>query len=614
MPIHRVVLAIVIALVCAVRGTGTDRHQSVGSHPTSVPARDSTGQATGTATITGTVVTLSSGEPITDASVTLYASTFAGGRTSMTTDGQGRFQFSRLAAGRYTVGAVKAGFVNVVFGERLYGRGGRAIPLRDGEYRDIRLQLPHPSVITGRTVDENGRPAVGAFVRAVRFSMAAGYRRAVPGGSANTDSRGVFRIPSLNPGEYAVCASTQATAPLNDSQRIRMEIDRERRGAAYVLGPGGVEAQKRVAPRLAELEAHLPPFVPPVRGYAPVCYPTSASSPTRITLAPDEERSGVDMRFALTRLARVEGRVTGTPPDNRDLDLIWLVSADDVRDPVPYATRPDFDGRFSFTNIPPGRYDLFVHSAVNGPSHSPRIGAATEVVVADEDISTVVLNLQPGVTVSGHVVFRGARPESAADVITRGDLQIRLDRAVPGPLARWPRLSSTRPDASGQFVLHDVFPGEYRVTASQREQTGWFEDTTMIPGADVTGQLLEVNRQNITGVTVTLTDWRGAEISGTITTDKGEPAPEYFILVYPTDEKYWTPYSYRLYGTRANQDGEFTIGHLRAGSYRLATILDAEFGAWFDPAFLRRIDADSMALSIASDEKKVLNLRVPSDR
>jgi hypothetical protein len=158
-----------------------------------------------------------------------------------------------------------------------------------------------------------------------------------------------------------------------------------------------------------------------------------------------------------------------------------------------------------------------------------------------------------------------------------------------------------------------VMPGEYRISASHREATGWFVDTTMIPGADVTGQLVEVKKQDLKGITVTLTNQR-AEISGTIMTDKGEPAPEYYILVYPSDEKYWNPYSGRLFGARAKDDGTFVMGGLPAGSYRLATILDAELSAWFDHAFLRRIDPASMAVSIANEERKVLSLRVPGDR
>lgn len=122
-----------------------------------------------------------------------------------------------------------------------------------------------------------------------------------------------------------------------------------------------------------------------------------------------------------------------------------------------------------------------------------------------------------------------------------------------------------------------------------------------------------VKRQDVTGIVVTMTN-RRAELSGTIVTDKGEPASEYFILLYPSDETYWTPYSGRLYGTRAKQDGTFVISGLHAGRYRLATLLDAEFGAWFEPAFLHRIDSGSMAVSISGNERKVMNLRVAGDR
>jgi hypothetical protein len=561
---------------------------------------------TGTVRISGTVVGLSSDQPVGDATVSIYARIFPDGRKSTTTDNQGRFVFGDLPAGRYMVGASKTGFVNVLHGQRRVGGAGRAIPVRDGESQHIRLQLPRTSVITGMIVDERGSPAVNASVRVLRFSMAYGYRRADTAGSGTTDDRGIYRIHSLQPGDYAVCASTRATRPLNETQRLRMEIDGQRRRAAYVLGPAGVQVQKDLAPRLAALEARLPARVEPVLGYAPTCHPGTGALPSMVSVAPEEERSGVDFQFALTRLARVEGIVSSVPDADPQIDPIMMINVDDSLSGSTESVRHDLDGRFTFTDVPPGRYRLLLRGTTGGTEPGGRLRADADVTVADDDIDNVVLQLQKPATVAGQVIFHGT-PPPALSVVAR--VQIRIDPAVPGPLSVYSGTSPATPDESGRFVLANVSPGEYRISASSGEPIGWFMDEATIAGQDVLDQPLTVKpSESVTAVVVTLTN-RRAELSGTIVNDQGEPAPEYFILVYPTDERFWT--MRRIYGTRAKPDGKFAVTALRGGSYRVATLLDVEYGAWFDPSFLKQLESASMPLTIADGEKKTLNLHVP---
>jgi hypothetical protein len=314
----------------------------------------------------------------------------------------------------------------------------------------------------------------------------------------------------------------------------------------------------------------------------------------------------VDLEFVRSRLARVAGIVTGIPDPDADIDPIMLINVDETSSSTE-SVRADIEGRFLFTNVPPGRYRLLLRATTGRPQAAGRLGATADVTVAgDGDIDNVVLQLQKPVTVAGQVIFKGT-PPPAPSVMAR--VQIRTDPAVPGPLSMYSAVSPATPDLEGRFVLANVFPGEYRISASWREEIGWFMDEATIAGQDVLEQPLTIKpADNVTGVVVTLTN-RRAGLAGTIINDQGEPAPEYYILVYPTEERFWT--MRRIYGTRAKPDGSFAVTGLRGGSYRVATLLDPDFGAWFEPAFLRQLEGTSMPLTIAEGEKKALNLRVP---
>ena len=280
----------------------------------------------GGARVTGTVVAYTSGEPIADATVTLWASTLAGNKISTQTDGKGVFAFSNLGAGRYRLGVSKQGFLAVNAGEPRYRAGGRVFVLRDGEQHDVRLRLPRLSVITGRILDERGNPVVGALVRASSADMSAGYRRIRSTMQATTDDRGLYRLHSLTPGRYVICAApSMAPPPLDEAQRLQREIDYLRREAELTTGPRSDAARERAA----LLEPRLPDQVDPVRGFAPACHTDATGARSTIDVAADEERGGIDVRFTLTRLARIEGKVTGLSLDAGQTGTIRLVNEDE---------------------------------------------------------------------------------------------------------------------------------------------------------------------------------------------------------------------------------------------------------------------------------------------
>jgi hypothetical protein len=568
-------------------------------------------QTTGTPSISGTVVASATGQPLVDAEVSISG---PGIRTTVRSGSAGRFTFGRLVPGRYIVSAIKTGFLSVRHGERKPQGAGRPITLAAGERRDIRLSLPLLSAIAGQVVNDRGEPLINARVSARRYTWVYGDRRSRIAGYSQTDDRGFFRIHSLQPGEYAVCAWTTQTAPLSPSQRLQLEAFAQERRTRFVAGPEWVKAQKDAEAYLAGSRAKVPERVEPVIGYAPACIPSSGSNLETIVLAPGDERSNVDLRLTFTRLARIEGIVTGRPSLETQTDVIGLSSADDLfeLETVSDPTRHDLEGRFRFWNVPPGRYRVFIRGVRGVENGTPdtKLTASADVVVADDDIENVVLALQPGARVSGQVFLEGTARESGR---ARARTQVQMYRVEPWGESIHSTVRITDADADGRFVLENVIPGAYRFAATMDVPAVWFVDSAVLSGQDVLDQSVVIKSgEDIGGLVVRMTNRRAA-LSGTILDERGDPAAGYVILVYPTDEKYWTNTSRRMLLAWPTPDGRFTVQGIQAGEYRLAMLLDPESGAWWDPAFLRGLESTSTRLSFADGEKKVLNLRVPAD-
>lgn len=228
-----------------------------------------------------------------------------------------------------------------------------------------------------------------------------------------------------------------------------------------------------------------------------------------------------------------------------------------------------------------------------------------DVSVDGRNVSNLLLTLQPGMTVSGRIVFEGSTPVPA-------DLsRLRVTASpvdLPGPGREIASSVAGRADGSGRFTIAGVVPGRYRLTASGAP--GWTLASSVVSGQDTLDFPLEVKpTHSVSGAVLTFTD-RPTEIAGTIVDEKGQPASEYTIIVYPADREFWTPGSRRIFSQRPATDGRFTFRNLPSGEYRIAPVLDPEPGTWFDPAFLQQLDSTALRVPLGEGEKKVQNLRI----
>ncbi len=397
-----------------------------------VPSRDNLAPpAVGTGSVSGVVVVEGVGTPVRRARVTLTGPELRGGRTSVTND-QGQFAFSTLPAGRFTMTASKAGYVDISYGAKRPGRPGTPIQLAEGQKLEkANITLPKGSVVTGVVIDENGEPSPGTAVRVMRYVVRTGERTLQSADQDQTDDRGMYRIYGLQPGEYIVSAVPRNMNLGDLRQTIMAEIEAvmQQAQSARGGGPGGMGGPvggggragrggggaginsvdiaqvmggrgQQLIDRATQLQQQLQQAEQEQTvAYAPVYYPgtTTAAGAAGVTLSVGEERGGVDFQLQLVATAKIEGRIQGPDGNPVQETRLSLVPADSSgMPPIPGVgsnmARVDREGKFTFSNVTPGQYRVMARAAVRPPG-DPGAAAAgrgrgstsDRAAVADQD-------------------------------------------------------------------------------------------------------------------------------------------------------------------------------------------------------------------------------------
>jgi hypothetical protein len=327
--------------------------------------------------------------------------------------------------------------------------------------------------------------------------------------------------------------------------------------------------------------------------------PATADSPQKITIAPEETRNGLNITLGAVRLRRVEG-VLNVPDGVPKPDLVFLKNVDEIYDDPSLAVRPA-DDRFRFGNVPPGHYVLRAQAGSEGD----RAGVLKELSVEDAEVTDIVLTMARGSTVAGRVQFHGTLVPSAGAKQPR----LLLSPSVPGSRSlRWGSYQATA-DATGEFVFPSVQPGTYRLSADYLQPQNWYKES--VSARERPDHLIEVRAgQNVTGVVLKMTDYR-AEVTGTIVMERGVPAPEFMIVVYPANPNEWdSPSSLG----RPRLDGTFNFKLKRPGTYRVGFISDYDSAVRIGPDVLRGVDRKAVTVSVAEGRKNTVKLVVPAER
>jgi hypothetical protein len=168
------------------------------------------------------------------------------------------------------------------------------------------------------------------------------------------------------------------------------------------------------------------------------------------------------------------------------------------------------------------------------------------------------------------------------------------------------------PAANGTFRATGIAPGTYLVRATlpaDLSQT-WSLQSAIAQGRDLLDFPLEVaGGGELPEVVLTLSDQR-SELTGTLQTSSGAPAPDYYVVSFPVDRNLWISPSRRLKSVRPGTDGRFTFSDLAAGDYLIAALTDVDPDEWQNPSFLEQLVTAAIRITIAPGGRVTQDLRV----
>jgi protocatechuate 3,4-dioxygenase beta subunit len=506
---------------------------------------------------------------------------------SVVTDDDGRFEFAGLAPGRYTVDALKDGYVPVSYGAPRPRRPGRSVNVAEGQTVTLSLRLPRGAVITGTVLDVDGQPAPGIHVMVLGRRFAGGapadyvYPAAGEPAISNTDDHGVYRVYGLPAGSYIVSArpNPSLVAPGVSSAQVQMMTD------------------GRVSSRRMLLTVVFHPGV------------TDVSRAERVSVRAGEERSGIDVQLEYVPIAMVSGTMPSPPGYGAARVGLWR--AEGAGGPQTGPVVAYDEGRFQFASVPPGQYRITAVSMSSAQTDGGRGAAppAAQIAVADvivngEDVD-VPLSPRPALSISGQVVFDS---QSSAPTDLPPGLHFNLTGGMTPASGGWP-LPPVTLDGM-RFRMDGVVPGLYRALSSiqgVRAPVGPWWLTSLTGGGR---ELLDVPfdiEENISDAVATFSD-QASTLRGTVRDEQGAPVADPWIIVFPVDRRFWFVGSRRVVAARPNAQGAWTIRNLPPGDYRVIASLDVDQNEWFDPDILQRLLPVALPFTIAGVETKTLDL------
>jgi len=457
--------------------------------------------APSTYTVSGTVVSATTGTPLAQTRVTLTDTNNSRNVASLLTGEDGRFAFRRLGPGKYSLQGSRRGYLTsgyqqheqfwsaLVTGEKL-------------ETQNLVLRLMPAAVLSGKVLDEAGEPVRGAEVKLYMEQRANGMTRVMPAGNTPTNDLGVFEFFSLSPGKYFAAVSAKPwyavhppSAPPGSTVSAPVLVDKPLDVAYPSTYYGGTTSSDEASPILIkggdreEIEISLAPveslrllfhvpeegqqqgFQAPVlekrvmeltgvpAGKYTVRIPAAAGQAAKFTEA-DIRNDGQELETNKAEPA-ASMKLTVELPSDEPAPTQLALALQDERGQIAAFNLVGADGRVAFDDLAAGSYRIIAARTAEKAYAVGRILAENGQAVGPNVNVTEGAELQLRVTlilgvasVQG-IVKRGDKPASGIMVVL-----------IPAsPELQQDLFRRDQTDSDGSFSLPDIIPGTYTVAA-----------------------------------------------------------------------------------------------------------------------------------------------------
>jgi Carboxypeptidase regulatory-like domain len=496
-------------------------------------------------TIEGTILAGDTGQPIRKTWVTLTKAENRQSSRTAVADASGHFVLKDIEPGRYHLWAARTGYVRQQYGERGANMPGTTLSLSPGQQvRDISFHLIRAAVISGHIYDDDGDPIEGAQVNALKYSYFQGRRRLMPaGGWAHTDDLGEYRLYGLSPGQYIISAGQNSSGMGNEAGRpgfapayypgtadpadatpvtvrggddfpgvdFNLQLVRtvsvSGRVFNAITGRPGVGTNIFFSPRRTDqapiFSFGFQTYVHDAQGNFKVENVTPGSYyliglatvegkqyTSRVPIeVGDADLTGANLTISAG--ATLKGRVEGLGKTDVTAMQISLMSRDQqVYFGVGTMATPKPDGSFDLTNVNDGSYEVNIWPL-------PEDAFIKDIRAGDQSILTSGLDITGGQVpgeldivlspnggrVDGTVVKEDKSFSGATVVLIPDDPAMRKN-------SRW--YNQTTTDQYGNFSLHGVRPGDYKIFAWEKIEPGAYEDPTFLKRDEDHGKSVEI--------------------------------------------------------------------------------------------------------------------------